>query len=147
MFTKSNLVLRGLAVALVIGGACQAVEAAEVLEGKLMANQRGRRCAERTGERAQRVEELLVRVGDRFRKGDVLARLNTVSLEADRAIAQRALEEARASAEVAKAVLARTRLEYDRRLSLKGSPSYNRAGFEDVEVDLRAAESRVQSAL
>ncbi|CAN0192617.1 unnamed protein product, partial [Phaeothamnion confervicola] len=145
MFANSKSAFQGLALALVVGVASQRVEA-EVVEGKLVADQRGQISAQMTGERSQRVESVLVRVGDRVKKGDVLARLNTVSLEADRLIAQRALEESRASVEVAKSVVARARLDYDRRASLKGSPSYNRAGFEDAEVELRASQSRLQNA-
>jgi RND family efflux transporter MFP subunit len=129
-----------------VGVASHGVQAVEVVDGTLVVDQRGNISAQMTGERSQRVEELLVRVGDRVEKGDVLARLDTAQLAADRLIAQRVLEEARASVEVARSAQARAKLDFDRRSSLKGSPAFNRATFEDAEVELRAAESRLQSA-
>jgi RND family efflux transporter MFP subunit len=146
MLTNSQFVLRGLALAVAIGAASQVVEAGEVVEGKLIADQRGHLSAQMTGERSQRVKDMHVRVGDPVKKGDLLARLDTEQLEADRLIAQRALEEAQASVEVAKSSVARARLDYDRRAGLRGSPSFNRAAFEDAEVELRAADSRLKSA-
>jgi multidrug efflux pump subunit AcrA (membrane-fusion protein) len=141
MVANSRLSLLALGLALVTVAAVDIVEAAEVVDGTLVADVRGQISAEMTGERAQRVDQMNVRVGDRVKKGDVLARLSTLQLEGDRAIAERALEEARASVDVAKAVLARARLDYDRRGALRGSPSYNRAAFEDAEVDFRARKA------
>lgn len=146
MFATSQLVLTGLALVVVVGAAAQVVKAGETIEGKLIADQRGHISAQMTGERSQRVKDMRVRVGDKVRQGDLLARLDTEQLEADRLIAQRALEEAQATVEVARASVASARLEYDRRAGLKGSPSYNRAAYEDAEVALRAAESRLQNA-
>lgn len=146
MFTSTRRLVNGFALTLMISVACGRVEAVEVVDGNLVVDQRGNISAQMTGERSQRVEELLVRVGDRVKKGDMLARLNTVQLDGDRLIAQRAFEEAKASVEVAKSSLARAKLDFDRRSSLKGSPAFNRATFEDAEVELKAAESRLQSA-
>jgi RND family efflux transporter MFP subunit len=138
--------LRGLALALAVGAAPHVAEASDAIEGKLVADQRGHISAQMTGERSQRVKDLYVRVGDTVKRGDKLARLDTEQLEADRLIAQRALEEARAAVEIAKSTVARAQLDYDRRAGLKGSPSFNRAAFEDAEVALRAADSGLQSA-
>lgn len=146
MFAKSQCVLQGLALAIVMGAAMQVARASDAIEGKLIADQRGHISAQMTGERSQRVKDMLVRVGDKVTKGDLLARLDTEQLEADRLIAQRALEEAQAAVEVGKSSVARAQLDYDRRAGLKGSPSFNRAAFEDAEIALRAAESELQSA-
>lgn len=146
MIATSKFGLHALLLVIAMGGACHGAGAVEVVEGSLIADLRGHVSAQMTGERSQRVEEMLVRIGDRVKKGDVLARLNTVQLQSDRLISVRALEEARASVEVSKSALARARLEFNRRSGLKGSPSFNRAGYEDAEVDLGAAESRLQSS-
>lgn len=142
---KLQLMLRGFALVAFIGAAPQAVDAREAIEGQLVADQRGHISAQMTGERSQRVKEMYVRVGDIVKHGDRLARLDTEQLEADRLIAQRALEEAQASVEVASSSVARAKLEFDRRAGLKNSPSFSRAGFEDAEVELRAAESQLKS--
>ena len=144
MPTKLN-VLR-FAFAAVISAAPLVANASEAIEGKLIAGQRGHISAQMTGERSQRVKEMYVRVGDVVKKGDRLAQLDTEQLEADRHIAQRAVEEAQASIEVAKSNVARAKLDYDRRAGLKNSPSFNRAAFEDAEVELQAAESRLKRA-
>ena len=146
MFTRSQLLLQGLALAVAIGVSPQIAVAGETLEGVLIANQRGHVAAEMTGERSQRVKDVLVRPGDIVKKDEPLARLDTTQLEADRLISQRALEEARAAIELEKANVARAQLDFDRRAGLKGSPSFNRAAFEDAEVALRAAEAKLQSA-
>lgn len=146
MFAKPRSVLRGLGFAIAVGAASQVADAREAIEGKLIADQRGQISAQMTGERSQRVKDMRVRVGDPVKAGDLLARLDTEQLEADRLIAQRTLEEAQAAVAVARSSVARAKLDYDRRAGLKGSPSYNRAAFEDAEVGLRSAESELESA-
>lgn len=145
MSAKLQLPLLWCAVVAMLGAAPQTVDAREAIEGNLVADQRGHISAQMTGERSQRVKELYVRVGDIVKQGDRLARLDTEQLEADRLIAQRQLEEAQASVEVATSNVARAKLDYDRRAGLKNSPSFNRAAYEDSEVDLRAAESQLKS--
>lgn len=145
MSPKRHTILLGYALVAIIGAAPRVADASEAVEGKLIADQRGHISAQMTGERSQRVKDLYVRVGDIVKQGDRLARLDTEQLEADRLIAQRALEEAQASVEVAASNVARAKLEYDRRAGLKNSPSFNRAEFEDAEVELRAAESQLKS--
>jgi macrolide-specific efflux system membrane fusion protein len=145
MSAKFQLMLLGFALVALIGAEPRAVDASEAIEGKLIADQRGHISAQITGERSQRVKDMFVRVGDIVKQGDRLARLDTEQLEADRLIAQRALEEAQASVEVATSNVARAKLEYDRRAGLKSSPSFNRAEFENAEVELRAAESQLKS--
>lgn len=145
MSPKFHSILLGIALVAIIGAAPRVADASEAVEGKLIADQRGHISAQMTGERSQRVKDLYVRVGDIVKQGDRLARLDTEQLEADRLIAQRALEEAQASVEVAASNVARAKLEYDRRAGLKNSPSFNRAEFEDAEVELRAAESQLKS--
>jgi macrolide-specific efflux system membrane fusion protein len=147
MFANSQLFLRGLTLAIGIGATLQVVEASDAIEGKLIADQRGHISAQMTGERSQRVKEMYVRVGDRVKQGDRLALLDTEQLEADRLIAQRSLEEAQASAEAAKSSVARAQLDYDRKAGLRDSqsPAFNRAAYEDAEIELRAAESGLRS--
>ena len=126
-------------------GAAQ-VGAAQAVKGQLVADMRGQMAAQITGERTQRVKDVMVRVGDRVKKNDVLANLDTEQLEADRLITQRSLEESRAAVEVAKAGVARAQLDFNRRAGLRGSPSYNRAAFEDAEIGLQAAEGQLLNA-
>lgn len=62
------------------------LNAQETIKGRLVANHVGRVSSEITGERAIRVKDLLVREGDRVKKGDVLVRLSVEQLIADRAV-------------------------------------------------------------
>ena len=144
MVCKLRCLFVSLTLAAVSGAS--AAEAAQAVKGYLVADIRGQMAAQITGERSQRVKDVLVRVGDRVKKDDVLARLDTEQLEADRLITQRALEEARAAVEVAKAAVARATLDFKRRAGLKGSPSYNRAAFEDAEIGLQAAQGQLLNA-
>ena len=146
MFAKMRFVIWGFALALSIGAGSQPTLAEKTVEGTLVADQRGHISAQMTGERSQGVKEMNVRVGDKVKAGELLARLDTEQLQADRLIAQRALEEARAAVEVAKSAVARAQLDYDRRAGLKNSPSFNRAAFEDGEVALQSAKSSLESA-
>lgn len=135
-----------LSLAVLAGAPAEMVWADEAIPGKLVADQRGRVSAQITGERSTRVEEMRVRPGDRVKQGDVIARLNTEQLEADRSVAKRALEEALAAVEVEKSNVARRKLDFDRRAALKGSPSFSRAAFEEAELDLRSTENQLKSA-
>ena len=54
-----------------------------------------------------RISEVLVEAGDRVRKGQVLARLNPITAQAETASAQAAVEEERANAVVAQSEWAR----------------------------------------
>ena len=145
MSAKKRFIVWGLALAVAVGAAAQAALAEKTVEGTLVADQRGHISAQMTGERSQGVKEMNVRVGDKVKAGDLLARLDTEQLQADRLIGQRALEEARAAVEVAKSAVARAQLDYDRRAGLKNSPSFNRAAFEDAEVALQSAKSSLES--
>ncbi len=122
------------------------LHAEETIKGKLVADHVGRVSSEITGERSIRVQDLLVREGDRVRTGDVLARLSAEQLTADRAVALGAFEEAEALVDVAKSRLELAELTYNRQVGLKGSPSFRRASFEDAEVALRTAKSELKSA-
>lgn len=122
------------------------LRAADSLEGKVVADQVGRISVQLTGERSVRVEEMTVRIGDRVRKGDLLARLSSEQLKADRLVAQRTLEEAEATVGEEEADVDIARLRRDRQAGLRQSPSFNRAALEDAEVELKAAESQLASA-
>lgn len=145
MFAKQRFMSWCLALAVVIGSGSQAALAEKTVEGTLIADQRGHISAQMTGERSQGVKEMKVRVGDRVKAGDLLARLDTEQLQADRLIEQRAFDEAKAAVDVAKAAVARAQLDYDRRAGLRNSPSFNRAAYEDAEVALQAAKSSLSS--
>lgn len=145
MLCNKRHVALGLALAL-SSAAPGSVAAAQSVQGQLVADHRGQLAAQITGERSQRVQEMTVRVGDRVKKNDVLARLDTEQLVADRLIAQRTLDEARAAVSVAKAAVARAQLDFNRRSGLKDSAAFNRAAFEDAEVALQAAQGQLESA-
>ena len=122
------------------------VVAQEAMEGKLISNQVGTISSVITGERSVRVLELAVRIGDRVKNGDVIARLSTEQLEADREVTLRSLEEAKALIEVAESNLAGAQLIFDRQSGLKNSASFRRADFEDAEIALRRANSALKSS-
>ena len=129
-----------------VGSPAGTAQAQDTVEGRVVADRTGRISVQLTGERSVRVEEMPVDVGDRVRKGDVIARLNSERLKADRLVAVRNLEEAQANVGVEKADVAIAELRLDRAASLKNSPSFNRAAFEDAEVALQAAQSELKSA-
>ena len=141
---KNNL--RVLVMSMALASCLPLAHAGEVIKGRLIADLVGKVSTEMTGERSVRIKEMLVRKGDRVRKGDLLARLSSLQLKADRLVAQRALEEAQAGIGAAKSNLAGAKLVYMRQARLKESPSFRRASFEDAEVAFRTAESRLLSA-
>lgn len=96
-----------------------------------------------TGERTVRVIEISVDKGDDVKKGDILAKISTEQLKADRLVASSSLEEARAVVKVAEARLAGARLVFDRQSALKMSVSFRRADLEDAEVALQLAQSNL----
>ena len=58
--------------------------AQETFKHVIVAKQVGKASSQLTGERSVRVKELNVRVGNRVRKGDIIDKLSTEQLEADR---------------------------------------------------------------
>ena len=106
----------------------------------------GKVSSQLTGERSVRVKELNVRVGDRVKKGDIIAKLSTEQLEADRKVAEGALAEAKALVTVAESRITGAKLVLGRQERLRKSTSFQRSAFEDAEVALRSAEASLRSA-
>ena len=120
--------------------------AQETFKGVIVAKQVGKVSSQLTGERSVRVEELNVRVGDRVKKGDIIAKLSTEQLEADRKVAEGALAEAKALVTVAESRITGAKLVLGRQERLRKSTSFQRSAFEDAEVALRSAEASLRSA-
>lgn len=87
----------------------------------------------------QRIAQLLVEVGDRVKKGQLLARLNPGTLEAELAASRAALLEAEAAAREAK-------LTADRVRSLQGSEALSAQAIDQAIAQDAAAQARVASA-
>ena len=110
----------------------------------------GRLVARRAGDVATRVggplETMLVDVGTRVEKGDVMARLNVDTLGAELELAKGALLEAEADlgTATAEARLAASRLARQKRL--KKSAAFSKAKFEDAENDIVVARSKIERA-
>jgi len=148
MFVKFKSVFRALfLIQLLIMAVFPSLSFAEEhFKGRLVADLVGKISSETTGERSVRVEELLVRKGDRVSKGDLLARLSVEQLSADRLVALKILEEAQAEISVARSNLAEARLVLDRQAGLKNSPAFRGAAFDDAQARFHTAESRLLSA-
>ena len=84
----------------------------------------GKVSSQLTGERSVRVKELNVRVGDRVKKGDIIAKLSTEQLEADRKVAEGALAEAKALVTVAESRITGAKLVLGRQERLRKSTSF-----------------------
>jgi RND family efflux transporter MFP subunit len=87
----------------------------------------------------QRLAALLVDVGDRVKKGQLLARLNPGTLEAELAAARAALLEAEAAAREARSTAERVR-------SLQGSEALSAQAVDQAIAQDAAAQARVASA-
>jgi RND family efflux transporter MFP subunit len=87
----------------------------------------------------QRIAQLLVEVGERVRKGQLLARLNPGTLEADLAASRAALLEAEAAAREAKQSA-------DRVKSLQGSDALSAQSIDQAIAQDAVAQARVASA-
>jgi RND family efflux transporter MFP subunit len=105
------------------------------------------------GRLAERVEQVPVQVGDRVRKGDVLARLSDDRMSSEHAF--RTAERDAAVAQVAgqRAALDKARQNLDRQNSLKGSTAFRkdraddaRRDFEGARADLAVAEANLARA-
>ena len=146
MQPRNKIALGAVVLGLHLGFFPSCLHADETIEGKVVTQNVGKISSEITGERAIRVEELPIQVGDRVKKGDVLARLSTSQLSADRTVAQRSLEEAEATVGVADARLMAATLVFSRQEGLTTSDAFRRADYEDAEVAVRAAESELTRA-
>lgn len=146
MQLQNNIILGAFVLGISLGFCPSYLHAGETIEGKLVAKHVGKVSSEITGERAIRVQELPVREGDRVKKGDVLARLSTQQLTADRTVALSLLEEAEATVGVAESDLVGAKLVFNRQAGLIKSDAFRRADYEDAEVALHAAESELSRA-
>jgi RND family efflux transporter MFP subunit len=110
----------------------------------------GRLVSLRSGDIAARiggpVVKILVEVGDRVSKGQVVAVLDAEALKADQRLAQSELEEAEADYKTwtAEEELARTDLK--RQEGLRKSVAFSQAKFEDAQKKVAVAEAKVKRA-
>jgi len=87
------------------------------------------------------VAELLVRVGDRVKTGDVMARLLANSLTWSRELRAAEVDSAKASLANAKTQSSLRRQELKRLQNLKKSAAFSAARYEDAQKELAKAES------
>lgn len=110
----------------------------------------GRLVATRMGDIAARisgpVEAMLVEVGDRVSKGQVLGVLDSEILSADLKLAEGELQEAAAELATWKAEQDVAVTELRRQTGLKSSTAFSQARFEDAEKKVAVAEARVERA-
>jgi len=111
----------------------------------------GRLISLQTGDVAARVagpvENLLVRVGERVTKGQVIAVLDSETLKADKDLAESELAEAEAEHKIWVAEVDVAKTEFKRQEGLRKSTAFSQARFDDALKKVAVAESRVQRAL
>lgn len=105
--------------------------------GRLVARQNGV-VAARAAERVAIVE---VQVGDRVKRGDVLARLADDRLASERQLRAASSEAARAAVARDRATLAKARQALERHDQLKGSTAYRKDRTEDAQRDVEIAQA------
>ena len=105
--------------------------------GRLVARQNGM-VAARVAERVAIVE---VQVGDRVKRGDVLARLADDRLSSERLLRVASVEAARAAVARDRATLANTRQTFERQDQLNGSTAYRKDRTEDAQRDVEIAQA------
>jgi len=110
--------------------------------GRLVARQAGEVSARIDGP----VEAFHVEVGDRVRKGQVIAELNRAVLTAQRDLAAGALTETKAQLATARAEIDLARNEYKRMAGLKTSAAFSQARFDDTKQNVAIAEARAKQA-
>ena len=96
---------------------------------------------------AERVDVVLVRVGDRIEKSAVLAGLSVDRLEATRALREAELRKSEALVARERATRTQAQQRFNRMVSLRGSTAFRQDRFEEIERDLLAAESAVSQAV
>lgn len=110
----------------------------------------GRVVAVRSGVVASRIDapvaDIKVDVGDRVKKGDILATLVNDRLKWDRAEKAAEVKQARAKIATAKARLALARQELKRISDLKTSAAYSKARFEDKRLEVTRYEAELGEA-
>ncbi len=111
--------------------------------GRLVARQSGIVAARVGGP----VADMRVSVGDRVKKGDVLAILDTARLERQRALLAADVAEASAQIRLAEAQLVLRRQEMARLEGLKNSAAFSKGRHEDTRQQVVVEESSVGAAL
>lgn len=111
----------------------------------------GRLVAMRMGDIAARiggpVEDIKAEVGDRVSKGQVIAVLDSETLEAELNLAKSELGEAEAELNTWKAELDVSNTELGRQERLQKSTAFSQARHEDAQKRVAVAEARVQRAI
>lgn len=110
--------------------------------GRLVARQSGPVAARV----AERVASVRVQVGDRVKRGDILAQLSDDRLESDRKLRAAAVQAARAAVGRDRANLAKAQQTLDRQQQLKGSTAYRKDRAEDAERDVEIARATLLRA-
>jgi len=110
--------------------------------GRLVARQSGLVAARV----AERVASVQVQVGDRVKRGDVLAKLSDDRAESERRLRAAAVEAARAAVSRDRATLAKARQALDRTEQLKGSTAYRKDRAEDSQRDVEIAQASLARA-
>jgi len=92
------------------------------------------------------VEEILVDIGDRVKKGDVLVRLSTAITIGNRNLRAAELREKDAALETARAETRLANLELQRLENLKNSPAFSQARYEDKRAEVARQMSKAAEA-
>ena len=110
----------------------------------------GRLVAKRSSTVASRISgaitEVLVDLGDPVRQGQLLARIDSATLELRKQHANSQLNESRTRLKTAKALLALTSQEVKRLEGLKGSAAVSQALYDDAQQQQNIAYARVSEA-
>jgi len=111
----------------------------------------GRFVARQLGDVATRVsgavDEIMIDVGDRVKKGDVIATLVDDRLEWQRNLQRAEVSNSNARVQTNKARITLLRKEYDRVASLKKSPAFSQARLDDKQQEILVAESELSEAM
>jgi len=110
--------------------------------GRFVARQRGVVSALSRGP----VSEVLVEVGDRVKKGDVLVRLDAARIQASLDLERAALSEKEAAATAARGQLALAEQELQRLERLKKSAAFSQANYDDKRKNVNINISEVAEA-
>jgi RND family efflux transporter MFP subunit len=111
----------------------------------------GRLVTRRTGDVAARINGAVVNmnvlIGDRLKKGDIIAELAVERLKAERDKYAAALSTRRAMVKTAQAELSKTAQELRRMSGLKKSSAFSRARYEDLQRDVDARKATLSERL
>lgn len=110
--------------------------------GRLVARQNGPVAARV----AERVASVAVQVGDRVKRGDVLAMLSHDRLESERELRDAAVRAAKAAVARDRATAAKARQTLDRQDRLKGSTAFRRDLADDAQRDVEIAQASLVRA-